>query len=202
MFPNDNIPAQCQQIIVVKSDAFDSFKCTVQLFEKIEGVWEPSSEIIEAVAGKNGWTKDKKEGDGCSPTGIYSLGEVFGYAAVQPDWLKMDYIPANEKLFCVDDVGSELYNKIISSADYPSKPWKSAEDMLRKDDLYKWGVVVNYNTENTVAGLGSCIFIHVWRNAETGTNGCIAMEEGDLMRMMKLLDKEKNPAILMAIGIG
>jgi len=198
MFPENEIPAFCSQLILVKGHANNSFKCTLQLFVKDgEEEWRPVSEVISAVAGKNGWATKKKEGDGRSPVGVYSLGEVFGYSGVKPGWMKMDYIPSDEKLFCIDDPESELYNQIASAENYPSRPWGSAENMLRQDDLYKWGIVINYNTEKPVPGLGSCIFIHVWRNAETGTEGCIAMNENNMVSLLKRLDKKKNPTIIM-----
>ena len=60
---------------------------------------------------------------------------------------------------------------------------------------YKWGAVIEYNTNKPALNAGSCIFLHIWRDAETGTAGCIAMPERDLKQVLYWLDSQKRPAI-------
>jgi len=56
------------------------------------------------------------------------------------------------------------------------------------DDLYKWGVMVRYNGD-ALAGAGSCIFLHIWRNPESPTEGCTAMAEEDLLAILGWLEQ-------------
>ena len=48
--------------------------------------------------------------------------------------------------------------------------------MRRKDALYTWVIDVAHNPSR-VPGEGSCIFLHVWKDADSPTVGCTAMPE-------------------------
>ena len=64
--------------------------------------------------------------------------------------------------------------------------WRSAEDMRRTDDAYRWVVEVAHNPART-AGDGSCIFLHVWHGPGSSTVGCTAMPEDRLAALMAAL---------------
>ena len=72
------------------------------------------------------------------------------------------------------------------------------EALRRGDDLYKYAVVIEYNTDPVVPGLGSAIFMHVWRGAGQPTAGCVAMAEADLLRFLRWLDIRRNPVIIFS----
>src|SRR5690349_20372804 len=74
--------------------------------------------------------------------------------------------------------------------------WKSSEKMLAVGDQYDLGVFVAYNSYPAVPGFGSCIFLHVWKDANTGTSGCTAMSHENLEKVLKWLDPEKNPHLI------
>jgi D-alanyl-D-alanine dipeptidase len=74
--------------------------------------------------------------------------------------------------------------------------WKSSEKMLAVGDQYDLGVFVAYNTYPVVRGNGSCIFLHVWKDAATGTSGCTAMAHRDLERIVGWLEPAKNPYLV------
>ena len=69
--------------------------------------------------------------------------------------------------------------------------------MRRDDHLYRLGVVVGYNTDPVVAGLGSAIFLHIWKGPGQPTAGCVAMAESDLERIVAWLDPAKMPQIIL-----
>ena len=138
----------------------------------------------------------KKEGDLKSPAGFFRFGTAFGYAdAKDARWIKNRYIKATDTLICVDDLHSTYYNNLInptlSKADY-----HSFEEMHRKDNAYKWGLFINHNSGQPEVGKGSCIFMHIWQNAHTGTVGCTAMREADLLRVLHWINAAKNPLLV------
>jgi D-alanyl-D-alanine dipeptidase len=126
----------------------------------------------------------KREGDGKSPAGVFALRGSFGYAKTASSTLPYQAVTGDWK--CVDDPQSKHYNAILDKRT-TTIDWKSAEEMRRKDDLYKWGVDVAHNPRATPGG-GSCIFLHVWRDADSATVGCTAMEAQVLERLISRID--------------
>ena len=59
----------------------------------------------------------------------------------------------------------------------------TGEEMRRGDELYRYTIFVRHNDAHS-PGMGSCIFLHVWRDADSPTVGCTAMA---LDRMRELL---------------
>ena len=59
----------------------------------------------------------------------------------------------------------------------------SCERLLRPDGLYRYGLVIEYNTSPVIAGKGSAIFVHIWQPGQP-TAGCVAMAEGDLLQLL------------------
>lgn len=77
--------------------------------------------------GKNGITSNKREGDGKTPTGIYSFGQAFGVAGnpgTSRGWLQV-----NNNHYWVDDVNSPYYNKLVD-ASQTGIQWSSAEHLI------------------------------------------------------------------------
>jgi D-alanyl-D-alanine dipeptidase len=202
------------QLVVVRTADWNAVDGTLQRYErKAAGKkWQAVGKPVTVVVGKAGlaWgigvlsadelgavTNDpnKKEGDAKSPAGIFYLSRAFGYASnEQPGW-KMPYISLTPYIECVDDSNSKFYNQIVDSATV-SADWNSSEHMLRSDDLYRWGVVVDHNTNPPQPGRGSCIFLHIWRGPGQGTMGCTAMPIEDLESLLAWLDPARKPLLV------
>jgi L,D-peptidoglycan transpeptidase YkuD (ErfK/YbiS/YcfS/YnhG family) len=108
------------------------------------------------------------------------------------------YEQIEERTHCVDDAGSALYNRIVKERDFKvpaCELWKSSELMKRKDDQYKWLVVVGYNMKGPKPGAGSCIFMHIWQSSGKVTTGCTAMAEKDIVEIIHWLKAEDNPVL-------
>jgi L,D-peptidoglycan transpeptidase YkuD (ErfK/YbiS/YcfS/YnhG family) len=184
-----------EQLIIVETDDWNSIRATLYCVERIKGKW-----LIQfsfpAVVGKTGMANDKSEGDMKSPSGIFHLGPAFGYAdKSQALWIRLPYVRGSDTLICVDDGASRFYNRLIDSNSRPAD-WKSHEEMHQKDDAYKWGIFVQYNTHPVTKGKGSCIFLHIWENERTGTAGCTAMEEKNLVRLLHWIQAKKDPLLV------
>jgi D-alanyl-D-alanine dipeptidase len=68
--------------------------------------------------------------------------------------------------------------------------------MLRPDGEYRWGVVVDHNTDPVTAGAGSCIFLHIWLGPGVGTTGCTAMSQEQLEGLLARLDPARRPLLV------
>ena len=67
--------------------------------------------------------------------------------------------------------------------------------MKRKDALYTWVVDVGHKPAR-LPGEGSCIFLHVWRDARSGTVGCTAMARPDIEALLATLAPDKHPVLV------
>ncbi len=138
----------------------------------------------------------KREGDGRAPAGIFSLSGAFGSAPPgEYPWLKLPYYEAQGTLKCIDDPRSRHYNRLVD-AERVAADWSSCEDMRRADEQYRLGIVVGHNPAPAVPGLGSCIFIHIWKNPESGTAGCTAMSPENMEMILRWLDPAAFPVLI------
>ena len=69
--------------------------------------------------------------------------------------------------------------------------------MRRSDNLYKYGIVIEYNTNPVIKGYGSAIFFHIWRGKDVTTEGCVAVSEDNIIRILEWLDPTARPLIIM-----
>lgn len=161
--------------------------------ELINGAWEVTFDTIPCSFGYNGFADlgKKKEGDGKTPSGTFPLGSSFGYERdLETD---MDFIRLNENHFWVSDTMSEQYNRLVEHN--PDDLY--SEKMRRNDHLYKYGIIIEYNTQEVIKGKGSAIFIHVERRKGQPTSGCIAVSEGSMKELIKWIKPHKKPLIIM-----
>lgn len=195
----------CKQLVVVLSPSNKSVKAKLFRFEKIGKNWKQVGQAHPVNLGRKGlaWGRglnsakpglQKKEGDQRSPAGIFRFGAAFGYAAEGTLDLKIPYIPITEAQICVEDGDSKYYNQVVDASQV-EMDWEQREPMLRKDGQYKWGIFVKQNLPPE-PGAGSCIFFHLWRKQGSGTLGCTAMEEQNLIALMEWLDPQKEPLLL------
>lgn len=198
---NRNLPAESRQIIVVTTPDWDAREGSLSMLTRgADGEWIVAQHTASVTVGRAGlaWGDSTKadhkiEGDGKAPAGIFPISSAFGYAPTADT--KLEYVQATEHLFCVDDINSEHYNRIVSD-EQVEKDWSSAETMILKDDRYKWGLVVDYNRPQAVPGRGSCIFLHVWKEPGYPTAGCTAMSEADMLRLLNWIEPGDNPLLV------
>jgi D-alanyl-D-alanine dipeptidase len=139
--------------------------------------------------------KIKQEGDANSPAGLFPLTSAFG-TSTKPNAVELPYTKMDQWTECVDDVKSNHYNRIVNRMQVGNFDWKSSEKMLAVGAQYDLGVFVAYNSYPVEKGRGSCIFLHVWKDAATGTAGCTAMERRNLERLVVWASPPKNPYLV------
>ena len=197
-----------KQLIVVTAKNWSTSSGILQRYEKKNDKWYKTGEAVTIKLGRNGlgWGRGlhtvpenakiiKKEGDGKSPAGIFSLKQAFGY---QPFRVKYPYRVYKETDHCVDDVHSRYYNKIVDSTKI-KVDYKSKEHMKFPKDFYKYGIVVNHNhidEKGAVPGAGSCIFIHI---KKIPTAGCTVMNEREIKEIIRWLEPKKNPLLIQGV---
>ena len=204
----DPFTKSLQAVVVSTADA-NATTGTARLFERknAKSDWKATGDSFPIVVGRSGlaWgiqlpseptaTKVKQEGDGNAPAGLFPLTSAFGGAA-KPIGVELPYVKLDQYTECVDDVNSTFYNRIVNRLHVGNFDWKSSEKMLAVGPEYDLGVFVAYNTYPVEKGRGSCIFLHVWKDANTATSGCTAMERRHMERVVAWLVPSKNPYLV------
>ena len=137
--------------------------------------------------GKKGIKSKKKEGDNCTPIGIFKIGKVY----YRSDRIKkLETVLKTKKItknmgWC-DDPYNKKYNKEIV-LDKKNK----GEKLYRRDNTYDVLIVVEYNTKKIKPFKGSAIFIHLTKNYSP-TEGCIALKKNDLLILLKIINKNSK----------
>lgn len=182
-----------EQLLVVYNYQPESYSAIFVALEKKDGSWALKFDPIEVGVGKNGFAAsgDKREGDGKSPTGIFRLGKLYSYEKQINTLLENQQTAAEDKW--IDDPDSEDYNTYVKGATNA----KSYENLLLKNDAYKYCIVVEYNTNPIIKGEGSAIFFHLGVKKPYFTAGCVAIDEDNMKSIVNWLDPKLNPSIIM-----
>jgi L,D-peptidoglycan transpeptidase YkuD (ErfK/YbiS/YcfS/YnhG family) len=198
--------ASARRLVLVTADDMNTPVARLQRFARANATasWRPEGAPVSALIGRNGigWGYPfralarpgeplKVEGDHRAPAGIYAIGRPFGFA---PSSLA-GYLPISDGMVCVYDVRSSAYNSIVSRAQVG--PQVRGENMSRVAQ-YRRGLLVDYPTSRSGRG-GSCIFIHLWMPHMTGTGGCVALPEPQLVRLQ---DFAQGGAVLAIVPRG
>ena len=137
--------------------------------------------------GKKGLKLKKKEGDNCTPRGVFKIGKVY----YRPDRIKkLDTILKTKVItknmgWC-DDPYNKNYNKEIIL-----NKKNKGEKLFRKDNVYDILIIIEYNTKKTQPFKGSAIFIHLTKNYSQ-TKGCIALKKNDLLILLKIIHRKSK----------
>jgi L,D-peptidoglycan transpeptidase YkuD (ErfK/YbiS/YcfS/YnhG family) len=183
----------CAQALVVAGGAVSAIASGL---ERQGRTWTHVFGPYSAVIGRAGFAApgEKREGDGKTPSGVFPLDEAFGYGERIES--AMPYRRIEEDDVWVNDPASPDYNRWAKKGRTLAL---SFEEMRRNDGLYRIGVVIGYNRDPVKKGLGSAIFLHPWRGEGMATSGCVAMAEGDLLRILSWLEPLKKPKVILGV---
>lgn len=139
-------------------------------------------EKINCLVGRNGIGIKKREGDFITPKGIFSLNKIF-YRHDRIGYLKssLQIVKIAKNMGWSNDSKDKNYNTLIK------KPYRySHEDLYRESSSYNILITVGYNKLN-IPYKGSGIFIHCTNSKKKFTEGCIAIEERKLRKILRLI---------------
>ncbi|MDB5553450.1 MAG: hypothetical protein JWL86_3434 [Rhizobium sp.] len=135
----------------------------------------------------------KREGDGCSPVGVWPLRQVLYRPdrLAQPQTLLPISPLAPNDGWC-DAPRDPSYNLPVRL------PFtSSAERLWRDDHAYDIIVVLGFNDDPVRAGAGSCIFWHIMQPDGRPTQGCVAVTLGCMLEALAALTPSDTMAILL-----
>ena len=158
------------------------------IFVKNKHTLEIEEFKFKCCIGKRGTTSNKKEGDKKTPKGSFKIGNLYYRKdrKEKPSTILKCIEIKKDMGWCDDIRFPKIYNKLFKIQK------KIKHEKLRRND-YKYDLLIpiKYNFEKTIAGLGSCIFIHLTKNYKP-TAGCIALKEKDFLIMLKFINKNSK----------
>jgi L,D-peptidoglycan transpeptidase YkuD (ErfK/YbiS/YcfS/YnhG family) len=184
-----------QMIVVYNLEPTDNLALLFALERKNEkDAWKVHYGPIHAGIGMKGFAfpGEKREGDKKTPTGLFALGKLFCYNRDPKTRMPWQQSTADDKW--IDDPDSPDYNLHVQGVTSA----KSFENLKIRTNDYKYCMVIEYNTRPVVKGLGSAIFLHLPEGENINPSaGCLVVPEKDLEWLLRWMEPEKNPTILM-----
>jgi L,D-peptidoglycan transpeptidase YkuD (ErfK/YbiS/YcfS/YnhG family) len=185
-----------RQLITVEAARYKTTGATMRLWERWRNCWVAVDGPFAARIGRNGLADRRREGDGTTPTGVYTIGRIMYGNAANPG-VRYRY----RWLVCGDwwneDPRSPTYNTFQHVRCGSRPPFRTTTlGLWQEKRAYHHFAVIEYNMRPVVPGRGSGIFLH----AKTGnsTNGCVSLDLPRLIAVLRWLDPAKKPRI--AIG--
>ena len=141
---------------------------------------------FRCALGKAGIGKKSTEGDQITPKGAYKIIKIYYRKdRIKKITSKFKLVEIKKNMGWCDDPKSKKYNQLIK---LPSK--YSHENLYRENSIYDLILVLNYNMNPIIKNKGSAIFIHIANKKFKNTEGCIAIEKKNLVRLVKIINKK------------
>lgn len=145
-----------------------------------DGLLRFQGQTLRCALGQGGIRAMKQEGDGATPAGLLPIRRILWRADRGPR--PATALPAEplapDDGWC-DDPSHRDYNTPIRL------PHGARHEKLwREDAVYDVIGVLGWNDAPVVRGRGSAIFLHLARPGLPPTEGCIALPEPDLRRLL------------------
>ncbi len=142
---------------------------------------------LRCALGKGGISTHKREGDGATPAGNWHMLKVF----YRPDRIqtapdtKLEVTEIQEDMGWCDDPSHIDYNQLIHLP-HPARH----ENLWRDDHIYDVVVQLDHNTAPIQPGAGSAIFMHIAKPDYSPTEGCIALNQKELLDLLRNCNSE------------
>ena len=145
-----------------------------------DGLLRFRGETLRCALGAGGIRADKSEGDGATPAGLLPIRRLLWRADRGPR--PASALPAEpiapEDGWCDDPVHAD-YNRPIRL------PHAARHETLwREDAVYDVIGVLGWNDMPVRRGRGSAIFLHLARPGLPPTEGCVALPDAELRRLL------------------
>jgi L,D-peptidoglycan transpeptidase YkuD (ErfK/YbiS/YcfS/YnhG family) len=169
------------QIMLVAGDEFSAW-------QKSPKGWKMIASSMSGH-GKNGFSRDRKEGSGTTPVGSFPLLYAFGTA--EKSLGSMDYRQITPNSYLSGEADA-TYNTWVES----EKPLSGDSEHLIDYYQYEWAMNIGFNVYPVVPGRGSAIFFHIKSLDHWYTAGCVSVPKDVMVKMIKWA---KNGAYIIIV---
>ena len=188
-------PGSSTQVVTVLAASSRATTATLTAWELRPSGWTAVLGPVRARVGAAGVGR-ASESTTRTPAGTFTLTEAFGRGGNPGTALPYRVVDGDD--WWVSDVTSPRYNRYAQCApgtcDFDEG---SGENLFAAGPVYAQAVVIDYNRGGT-PDAGSAYFLHVSNGAPTA--GCVAIDAGSLVTLMRWLAPGARP--LISIGVG
>jgi len=143
--------------------------------------------------GRGGIKVRKREGDGATPRGRWTILSGMTKLCGLRSGLKLASISPDDG-WC-DATDHRLYNRVVRL------PFESSHERLWRDDrLYDVVIVLDHNTRPRLRGGGSAVFFHLSHDDSRPTAGCIAIRLEDMRKLLPHLAAGSSITVHGGVG--
>jgi L,D-peptidoglycan transpeptidase YkuD (ErfK/YbiS/YcfS/YnhG family) len=185
------------QLITVEASSAKTTHASLRLWRREGECWTPVAGPWRARVGRNGLSANRREGDGTTPIGTFSIGRVMYGVAPNPG-VRFRY----RRIVCgdywVEDPRSPYYNTFRHVSCGSPPPFRvQGERLWEATTAYRHFAVVEFNMRPVVPGRGSGIFLHA--TTRRSTNGCISLPVAQLRQTLRWLNPAAGPQISIRV---
>jgi L,D-peptidoglycan transpeptidase YkuD (ErfK/YbiS/YcfS/YnhG family) len=151
--------------------------------DQTKGLLIAGKTVFPCALGRGGISANKREGDGATPLArMRILSGYFRRDHFAPSVSGLPLKPIGRNLGWCEVPNDRNYNRPVKI------PYgASHERMMRDDRLYDVCIVLDWNIRPRRRGRGSAIFFHLARPGFTPTEGCVAVTERTMARLLPYL---------------
>ena len=188
-------PAETQQLITIDAASTRTTYATARIWRRSGECWVAAGGPYTARVGWNGLRKNRREGDGTTPIGMFPIGATM-YGTEPNPGVRFRYTRIRCGDWWVEDPAHAAYNTFQRVGCGRRPPFKvTTPDMSKDRTAYAHLAVVEFNMNPVVPGRGSGIFLHVQK--PNPTNGCISLRKPHLLRVLRWLRPDAAPQIVI-----
>ena len=188
-------PAETQQLITIEAATTRTTYASARIWRRSGECWAAAGSPYRARVGWNGLRKNRREGDGTTPIGMFPIGRTMYGTEANPG-VRFRYTRIRCGDWWVEDPSHPAYNTFQRVGCNRRPPFKvTTPDMSKDRTAYAHLAVVEFNMNPVVPGRGSGIFLHVQKASPT--NGCISLPKPHLVQVLRWLDPSAAPRIVI-----
>ena len=173
------VPAEATQVLVSTTSERDGTQATTTLYERTPSGWE-ELKSFSGHNGKNGWKRDRHEGDKTTPIGVFSITDAGGY--LEDPGTELPYTQSDDLRKGASRTYGEEFPQVfdyVIAINYNRKPGTPPTDGTRPHGWEK----------------GGDIWLHV--DHASPTLGCVTIDREDVKYLLKTLDPDQHPHIIL-----
>ena len=202
-----------KQLVTVTSKRWSNTRASLRMWRKRDGDWHLVRGPVRVSLGWNGWVRAQRrqQSTGTTPAGSFAMRYAFGTRRDPGAEVRYRHVDGND-VWPYEPRDPATYN-IFQPRKARSTHWRSdyVERLADYGYEYAYSVVLGFNLPRGVhwskarhqrvarkpadTDRGGGIFLHVKKNRYTA--GCVSGPLRDIRWIVRWLDPDKNPRIVM-----